>query len=235
MCYKHNNLFRAGDEATKTSAGDEATKTSAGDEATKSSAGDEATKSSAGDEATKTSAGDEATKSSAGDEATKTSAGDEATKTSAGDEATKSSARDEATSPAPLTYHDVFVLTRSSELQDDVKDDAGRVTSPACGVVRGLRAAGVPVRVLGWRDRVRDRAGWERGVEDTAVGRTEGVLVTGYRAVGGLERRVVVWLPGRHQRFDAGDSDEEIEARDRLYAVSRCTSQLVVVDVPSGP
>ena len=126
------------------------------------------------------------------------------------------------------------MLTRSSELQDDVRDDAGNVKSPACGVVRGLRAAGLPVRVLGWSDRVRDRVGWERWVEDTAMTRTDQVMVTGYRAVGGLERRVVVWLPGRHQRFDAGDSDEEIEARDRLYAVSRCTSQLVVVDVPAG-
>ena len=126
------------------------------------------------------------------------------------------------------------MLTRSSELQDDVRDDAGNVTSEASGIVQGLRAARKPVCVLEKIERARDRAEWKKRMDDVAVARTDQVMVTGYRAVGGLERRVVVWLPGRHQRFDAGDSDEEIEARDRLYAVSRCTSQLVVVDVPAG-
>ena len=169
-----------------------------------------------------------------------------------------------------LQYRDVMVMTsKVSELQDDVRDDAGRVTSPASGFVLGLRQAGVPVCVLEGSEMVRgsnraggtgsgsdsvsdsgsdsgsgsdsdsgrvvDRAGWESRVADVAVSRTDRVTVSECECVQGLERRVVVWLPGRHQRFDTGDSDEEIEARDRLYAVSRCTSQLVVVDVPSGP
>ena len=42
-----------------------------------------------------------------------------------------------------LQYRDVMVLTADgSRLQDDVRDDAGRVTSPASGFVRGLRDAG---------------------------------------------------------------------------------------------
>ena len=51
-------------------------------------------------------------------------------------------------SPLPLKYSDVFVLSRSSELRDDVRDDENNVTSQASGVVRGLRAANIPVCVL---------------------------------------------------------------------------------------
>ena len=54
-----------------------------------------------------------------------------------------------------LQYRDVMVLTTDdSQLQDDVTDDAGRVTSPASGFVRGLRGAGMPVCVLEGSDRV---------------------------------------------------------------------------------
>ena len=138
-------------------------------------------------------------------------------------------------SPAPLAYSDVFVLTRSSQLQDDVKDDAGNVTSQASGVVRGLREAGLPVCVLGAKDLKRDRSSWERGVADTALAETDQITVTFSGAVLGLERRVVVWLPGRWQGDDDVRFDDDINAHDRLVAVSRCTTQLLVVDVPDGP
>ena len=139
------------------------------------------------------------------------------------------------TSPAPLTYNDVFVLTRSCELQDDVTDDEGNVTSPASGFVRGLRDADFPVRVLGAKNLERDRKGWERGVEQAALSRGNHVTVTYSAAVMGLERRVVVWLRGSRGDADKGLSEELVDAGDRLFAVSRCTTQLLMVDVPPGP
>ena len=53
-----------------------------------------------------------------------------------------------------LQYRDVMVITADDNLQDDVRDDAGRVTSPASRFVRGLRDAGMPVCVLEGSDRV---------------------------------------------------------------------------------
>nr|KAG5688189.1 hypothetical protein BaRGS_027784 [Batillaria attramentaria] len=48
-----------------------------------------------------------------------------------------------SSSTTALQYRDVFALSVGS-LHDDVRDDAGHVTRPAIGVVRGLRQAGVP-------------------------------------------------------------------------------------------
>ncbi|XP_070188591.1 uncharacterized protein [Littorina saxatilis] len=136
-------------------------------------------------------------------------------------------------SPAPLSYCDVFIITRSSELQDDIKDDAGRVTSRASGVVRGLRDEGLPVCVLGEQDWRHNRARLERDLHDVAVAATDRVTVTDYNYVHGLERRVVVMLPGRNKENDEGLSDEVIDLTDRLWAASRCTTQLIMVDVPT--
>lgn len=126
-----------------------------------------------------------------------------------------------------LQYHDVFVLTGSLDLRDDVKDKTRHVTSPANGVVRGLRAAGVPVRVI--------RKGHESSdVCDTAVTQSNVVTVTYYGTVSGLERKVVVCLPGRNPGYDGDFTYEEIDVFQRLQAMSRCTAQLVVVNVPHG-
>nr|KAG5692898.1 hypothetical protein BaRGS_031402 [Batillaria attramentaria] len=47
------------------------------------------------------------------------------------------------------------------------------------------------------------------------------------------ERRIVVWLPGRAQHDDDnGTTDDVVEALDRLNLMSRCSTQLVIVDVP---
>ncbi|XP_070206605.1 uncharacterized protein [Littorina saxatilis] len=135
-------------------------------------------------------------------------------------------------SPTPLSYRDVFIITRSSELQDDIKDDAGQVTSRASGVVRGLRDEGLPVCVLGLQDVRHNRARWEIDVDDMAVAATDRVTVTHYSWVQGLERRVVVMLPGRDKATDEGRNDELIDLSDRLLAASRCTTQLIMVDVP---
>lgn len=127
----------------------------------------------------------------------------------------------------------MFVLSRSRrELQDEVKDDAGNVTTPASGLVRGLRDEGVPVCVLGWTDWARDGKKWLKQMFDTVQAQTNQVTVADWGAVRGLERRVVVWLPGR-DKGDEDQTDEAVDAQDRLFAVSRCTTQLVVVDVPS--
>ncbi|XP_070207885.1 uncharacterized protein [Littorina saxatilis] len=135
-------------------------------------------------------------------------------------------------SPTPLSYRDVFILTRSSELQDDIEDDAGQVTSRASGVVRGLRDEGLPVCVLGYQEFRHNRARWERYVHDLAVAATDRVTVTDYGWVQGLERRVVVMLPGRNKASDEGRSDEDIDLNDRVLAASRCTTQLIMVDMP---
>ena len=145
----------------------------------------------------------------------------------------------------PLFYRDVFVLTRDdSDLQDDVIGDAGQVTSPASGFVRGLRAEGVPVCVLEGSDRVGGRvgrgtrvgsrvsnvaavgrAGGESRVGDVAVSRTDRVTVADWRCVRGLERRVVVWLTDWR-------GDLPVESYHGLLAKTRCTTQLVVVSAP---
>ena len=100
-------------------------------------------------------------------------------------------------------------------------------------MVRGLRDAGLPVWVVGSDDWHRDLARWQKEAVDVAVAGTDRVTVSHYGPVSGLERKVVVWLPDRAAR-DVGLSDEDVEARDRLYVLSRCTTQLVMVHVPRG-
>ncbi|XP_070203697.1 uncharacterized protein [Littorina saxatilis] len=138
-----------------------------------------------------------------------------------------------ANSPSRLSYSDVFVLTGSDDLHDDVTDEAGRVTSPASGVVQGLKDAGVPVSVLGRQDWLHNRARWEGAVQDVAVAATDTVTVAQYGWVPGLERRVVAVLQDRDQDDDdVGVTDEMIDREDRLAAVSRCTTQLIMVRTP---
>ena len=150
-----------------------------------------------------------------------------------------------------LQYRDVMVLTDDDNLQDDVRDDAGRVTSPASGFVRGLRDAGMPVCVLegsgrvggsgsdsgmtsdmtsdSGSGRVVDRAGWERRVADVALSRTDRVTVSGWGCVQGLERRVVVWLEDWRWRRRGVRALDPYSA---LPALSRCTTQLIRVYTP---
>ena len=49
-------------------------------------------------------------------------------------------------SPKPLQYRDVFVLSLT-DFTDSSTDQAGEMVA-ASGLVRGLRQAGVPVRVF---------------------------------------------------------------------------------------
>ena len=101
-------------------------------------------------------------------------------------------------SPSPLQPRDIFVLTRSSKLQDDVKDDAGEVTSPACGFVQGLRASGLPFYVLGQKDKRRDRPRWERAVEDAALAKSDRITVAHVTTVFGMERKVKTFLSSQY-------------------------------------
>ena len=151
-----------------------------------------------------------------------------------------------------LQYRDVMVIADDDNLQDDVRDDAGRVTSPASGFVRALRDAGMPVCVLEASDRVGgsgsdsgmtsdmtsgsgsgwvvDRAGWERRVADVALSRTDRVTVSEWGCVQGLERRVVVWLEEwRWRRVVMG-----LDPYYSLPAMTRCTTQLIIVNRPDS-
>ena len=117
------------------------------------------------------------------------------------------------------------MLTGEETLQDDVRDDAGNVTSEASGIVQGLRAARKPVCVLEKIERARDRAEWKKRVDDVAVARTDWVTVAHFEYVQGLERRVVVWLAGENDM----DGDGPADPVHTLFGLSRCTTQLVMV------
>lgn len=134
-----------------------------------------------------------------------------------------------ATSPPPLQYRDVMVFVRA-DLHDDASKQGDANDHPGCTpLVRGLRHAGLPVKVL----RNGQDSDWQQDVHDVALGQHDHITVANYRDVSGLERKVVVWVPGRLRGRDDKRSDEDLEARGRLYAVSRCTAQLVVVQLPS--
>ena len=129
-------------------------------------------------------------------------------------------------SPASLAYRDVFVLTDDYNLRDEARNDAGNVTSSASGVVRALRRAQIPVCVLEWRDRAGVVAERVSRVADVAVARTDEVTVADWRCVQGLERRVVVYLSD----LPRGDNSDY---PFNLFAFSRCTTQLIIVNTPS--
>ena len=129
-------------------------------------------------------------------------------------------------SPASLAYRDVFVLIDEDNLHDEVRNDAGNVTSPASGVVVALRHEQIPVCVLEYRDdKLGDVAGWESRVADVAVARTDEVTVAHWRSVQGLERRVVVYLSNWPR-------DDVVDYLYTLPVVSRCTTQLIIVNLP---
>ena len=71
-----------------------------------------------------------------------------------------------------------------------------------------------------------DRAGWESRVGEVAVSRTDRVTVAVCRCVEGLERRVVVLLSDRR------DVRPDADPHHWLLAMTRCTTQLVIVSPP---
>ena len=162
-----------------------------------------------------------------------------------------------------LQYRDVMVITTDdSQLQDDVTDDAGRVTSPASRFVRGLRDAGMPVCVLEGSHRVggRHRVGGSgnEGASDSGSdsGMTRGSGSGSGRVVdrAGWERRVADVAVSRTDRVTVSEwgcvqglerrvvvclTDRRwrwwVRAFDRysaLPATSRCTTQLITMNPP---
>ena len=77
-------------------------------------------------------------------------------------------------------------------------------------IVLGLRSQGIPVNVL-------SSESTQEEIERVAVGRENQVTVACWQRVHGLERRVVIGMRGFH--------------RDRLVIMSRCTGQLIWIDV----
>jgi hypothetical protein len=69
------------------------------------------------------------------------------------------------------------MASRTSETLCEVVDDDGNMTSPACGFVRGLRAAGVPVCVLDYVGFERHREEWEQRLISVATGKNNEVCV----------------------------------------------------------
>nr|KAG5706648.1 hypothetical protein BaRGS_005718 [Batillaria attramentaria] len=125
--------------------------------------------------------------------------------------------------PAPLKYKDVFLLTAwTANLHDDETDATGEVTRPATGVVRSMRSAGVPVRVVNDGD--------SSAARDVAVMMgPDDVVAAHVDVVTGLERKVVVWLQA--EREAAGTLDK---VAGRLCAMSRTTAQLVWDETDRG-
>ena len=78
--------------------------------------------------------------------------------------------------------------------------------------------------------RVVDRAGWERRVADVALSRTDRVTVSECGCVQGLERRVVVCAGGL--RRTGGGRVRGLDPYFPLPAMSRCTTQLIIVYPP---
>ncbi|XP_025100546.1 uncharacterized protein LOC112567888 [Pomacea canaliculata] len=95
------------------------------------------------------------------------------------------------TTPPCLQWRDVLVLD-SYNISDD------------SGMMKGLKEAGIPVRMMKDDD-----------IEDVATARSDVVWVTSGQLVCGLERKVVVCL--------------EDNVLSRFQSMSRCTSQLVIV------
>ena len=90
-------------------------------------------------------------------------------------------------------------------------------------MIRGLRSARVPVRVVRW------------DAEDigdiSSPTKPNEVVAAQVIHVSGLERKVVVWVP-TDQSFLKGVIDDE---QDRLHTIGRCTGQLVNVTWPQTP
>lgn len=88
----------------------------------------------------------------------------------------------------------------------------GHEDAPCSGLVQGLRERDIPVRVL-------ELFSPNNDIYDMALSTSDQVVVAHWRLVCGLERKVVV-IAGSWGGLD------------RLFAASRCTSQLVWIDAP---
>nr|KAG5688054.1 hypothetical protein BaRGS_017808 [Batillaria attramentaria] len=125
--------------------------------------------------------------------------------------------------PKVIRFRDVFVLAHNSNVLSDYIKDTENPSSQGSDFVQALRSAGIPVCVFGKKEEDTDTLVKRSG--DVAVARDDVTMVTHYDAVTGLERKLVVYLQGRVQGSLA-------EIIDRACAMGRCTTQLVMVELP---
>ncbi|KAK7477372.1 hypothetical protein BaRGS_00031390 [Batillaria attramentaria] len=132
--------------------------------------------------------------------------------------ATSGGASTEATpkGPKPLCFNDVFILTTYYELIDEKRDDDDNIVTQASGLLKGLKQAGVPYRVVVKGDSA-------ALAEVVAMSDSDAVIVAEADTIRGLERKVVVWV-----QSEMGDTSGDIDFA-RLDAWSRTTAQLVKV------
>ncbi|KAK7093327.1 hypothetical protein V1264_007102 [Littorina saxatilis] len=119
-----------------------------------------------------------------------------------------------------LSYRDVLILTESDRLRDRAEDPTGRLQFRASDFVQGLRNEGLPVCVRQDHDIIPEE------MPDIDLAIPDQITVAHPLAVSGLEPKVVVWL-----RRPAEDR-YMLYAMEHLFAESRCTTHLVVVDAP---
>ncbi|XP_070176889.1 uncharacterized protein [Littorina saxatilis] len=121
-------------------------------------------------------------------------------------------AKDE-NSPQPPRNRDVFILTCGSHFHDCRKDTSGNVTSPARGLVQGVIDGGFPVKVLDLND--------TKGIREVAtMTGPDCVIAADSIVVNGLERKIIIFVQHGGLEYDAEDWG-------KLWAISRCTAQLV--------
>ncbi|XP_025111937.1 uncharacterized protein LOC112574834 [Pomacea canaliculata] len=106
------------------------------------------------------------------------------------------------TTPPCLQWRDVLMLIETYHFST-INDEFA--------IVKALREAGIPVRVMKDED-----------IEDVATARSDVVWVAEDKRVRGLERKVVVCVRERPRPISATETN-------CLHSVSRCTSQLVIV------
>nr|KAG5693305.1 hypothetical protein BaRGS_008381 [Batillaria attramentaria] len=117
--------------------------------------------------------------------------------------------KNHAAAPGSRQYRDVLILCVRP--QDDSRDEHGKVTR-ASGLVRGLRARGVPVQVV-------RRLDPDDVIRDVALAISNRVTVADYTMVAGLERRVVV-----------GMGAEGFCSYSDMLAMSRSSGHLLWID-----
>ncbi|KAK7479371.1 hypothetical protein BaRGS_00029363 [Batillaria attramentaria] len=142
----------------------------------------------------------------------------------------------EVNSPPPLQYRDVFIITRANEMNKTFTVEEGRVVSRDDGFLQGLCSTGVSVDLALFSTASRQA---QKEMSTVAIARKNVVTMSAWDTLQGLERKVVVWLPGRASNdFDptrAGDlwrEKERDKLKDKLAGFSRCSTQLVLVEVP---
>lgn len=108
-------------------------------------------------------------------------------------------------------FRDVLILCENPR-EERRKAESGALELPAVTLARVLREKGAAVQVVETED--------EAAVRELALATRDEVAVVAWETAHGLERRVVVVM---------GVGEAGIHS-SRLYCVSRCTAQLILID-----